>query len=362
MNELDMARNIINATDREMARLFEQRMDAVRMVAKYKKEHGLPIDDFGREAEIIARNSEMVTSDDYRSYYVDFLRSTIDISKNFQHRLLDGMRVAYSGVEGAFANIAAEKIFPDATCVGYADFNAAYQAAVSGECDCALLPVENSFNGDVGKVLDLAFFGDLYINGVYEAEVIQNLLAVKGATIEDIKQVISHPQALGQCAAYIEKHRFEAIESVNTAVAAKSVAESGRTDIAAIGSEEAAKKFGLVKLEGHINQSGTNTTRFAVFSRNHRDFAANDKHFIMLFTVKNTAGSLGRAVSVIGEHGFNLRALKSRPTKDLSWDYYFYVEGEGNLGTFEGKAMLAELNACCNNVKIIASYEKEIKI
>lgn len=362
MTELDKARNIINATDKEMAKLFEQRMDAVRMVAHYKQEHGIPVDDFGREAEIIARNSEMVASDDYRSYYVDFLRSTIDISKNFQHRLLDGMRVAYSGVEGAFANIAAEKIFPDATCIGYSDFKAAYNAAVSGECDCALLPVENSFNGDVGKVLDLAFFGDLYINGVYEAEVIQNLLAVKGTTMDEIKQVISHPQALGQCAAYIEKHGFEAIEAVNTAVAAKTVAESGRHDIAAIGSEEAAKKFGLKKLEGHINESSTNTTRFAVFSRNHREITANDNHFIMLFTVKNAAGSLGRAVSVIGEHGFNLRALKSRPTKDLSWDYYFYAEGEGNLGTFEGKAMLADLNVCCNNVKIVASYEKEIKI
>ena len=362
MTELDVARNIINATDKEMAKLFEQRMDAVRMVANYKKEHGLPIDDLGREAAIIAKNSSAVENDDYRSYYVDFLRSTIDISKKFQHRLLDGMRVAYSGVVGAFANIAAEKIFPDAICVGYPDFAAAYNAALSGECDCALLPVENSFNGDVGKVLDLAFFGDLYINGVYEAEIVQNLIAPKGTSIEDIKQVVSHPQALGQCAQYIEKHGFEPVEAVNTAVAVKMVAESERRDLAAIGSEEAAEKFGLVKLEGHINESSNNTTRFAVFSRNRRDYAANDKHFIMLFTVNNTAGSLGRAVSVIGEHGFNLRALKSRPTKDLSWDYYFYAEGEGNLGTFEGKAMLADLSACCSSVKIIASYEKEIKI
>ena len=362
MTELDVARNIINATDKEMAKLFEQRMDAVRMVANYKKEHGLPIDDLGRETAIIAKNSSAVENDDYRSYYVDFLRSTIDISKKFQHRLLDGMRVAYSGVVGAFANIAAEKIFPDAICVGYPDFAAAYNAALSGECDCALLPVENSFNGDVGKVLDLAFFGDLYINGVYEAEIVQNLLAPKGTSIEDIKQVVSHPQALGQCAQYIEKHGFEPVEAVNTAVAVKMVAESERRDLAAIGSEEAAEKFGLVKLEGHINESSNNTTRFAVFSRNRRDYAANDKHFIMLFTVNNTAGSLGRAVSVIGEHGFNLRALKSRPTKDLSWEYYFYAEGEGNLGTFEGKAMLADLSACCSSVKIIASYEKEIKI
>ncbi len=362
MNTLDKARNIINAADAEIARLFEQRMDAVKMVAEYKKQHGIPVDDFGREAVIIDKNSQSIQNDDYRSYYVDFLRSTIDISKKFQHRLLDGMRVAYSGVEGAFANIAAQRIFPDATCVGYPDFAAAYNAALRGECDCALLPVENSHNGDVGKVLDLAFFGDLYISGVYEAEITQNLLAVKGATLDGIKEVISHPQALGQCSAYIEKHGFVPIEAVNTAVAAKSVAESGRTDIAAIASEEAALKFGLQKLEGHINESSSNTTRFAVFSRDRRDFAANDKHFIMLFTVKNTAGSLGRAVSVIGEHGFNLRALKSRPTKDLSWDYYFYVEGEGNLGTFEGKAMLAELSNCCNSVKIIATYEKEHKI
>ena len=362
MNELDKARNIINATDKEMAKLFEQRMDAVKMVANYKKEHGLPIDDLGREAAIIKKNSEAIENDEYRSYYVDFLRNNIEVSKRYQHRLLDGMRVAYSGVAGAFANIAAEKIFPDAVCIGYPDFAAAYNAALSGECDCALLPVENSFNGDVGTVLDLAFFGELYINGVYEAEIIHNLLAIKGATIEDIKQVVSHPQALGQCAPYIAKKGFAPVECVNTATAAMLVANSGRTDLAAIASEEAAEKFGLVKLEGRINESGNNTTRFAVFSRNHRDFTANDKRFIMLFTVNNTAGSLGKAVSVIGEHGFNLRALKSRPTKDANWEYYFYVEGEGNLGTFEGKAMLAELQNCCSSVKIIASYEKEIKV
>ncbi len=362
MNELDKARNIINATDREMAKLFEQRMDAVKMVASYKKEHGLPIDDFAREAIIIEKNSALIENDDYRSYYVDFLRNNIEVSKRYQHRLLDGMRVAYSGVKGAFANIAAEKIFPDASCIGYPDFASAYNAALSGECDCAILPVENSFNGDVGTVLDLAFFGELYINGVYEAEIIHNLLAIKGASIEGIKEVVSHPQALGQCAPYIAKHGFTPVEAVNTAVAVKLVADMCRDDLAAIGSEEAAEMFGLVKLEGHINESGNNTTRFAVFSRNHRDFAANDKHFIMLFTVNNTAGSLGKAVSVIGEHGFNLRALKSRPTKESNWEYYFYAEGEGNLGTFEGKAMLAELNTCCSNVKIIASYEKEIKI
>ena len=362
MTELEKARKIINETDKQMAKLFEKRMDAAKMVANYKKEHGLPIDDFAREEELIKRNTALVECEEYRSYYVNFLKDTIGLSKKLQHRLLDGMRVAYSGVEGAFANIAAERIFPDAAAVACKDFKSAYDSVVNGECDCCLLPIENSFNGDVGQVLDLAFFGSLYINGIYEIEVVQNHLANEGATIESIKQVISHPQALGQCAEYITAHGFETIESVNTAVAVRQVAKSGRTDIAAIGSNEAAKKFGLKKLEGHINQSGSNTTRFAVFSRTNRSKTNNDKHFIMLFTVKNAAGSLGKAISVIGEFGFNLKALKSRPTKELIWDYYFYAEGEGDIYSDYGKLMLKQLKKCCSNFKILGTFEKEIHI
>ena len=106
------ARKIINETDKEMARLFEVRMDAAKVVAEYKKVNGLPVDDFAREAEIIARNTNYINNEEYRSYYVNFLKGNIDLSKKLQHKLLDGMRVAYSGVEGAFAHIAAKKIFP----------------------------------------------------------------------------------------------------------------------------------------------------------------------------------------------------------------------------------------------------------
>lgn len=362
MSDLDRARQAINDVDREIARLFEQRMDAVRQVAEYKKEHGIPVEDVAREEHIVRKNSAYIENEEYRSYYVSFLRSAMDLSKSMQHRLLDGMRVAYSGVEGAFANIVAERIFPDATAVPHADFADAYESVVNGDCDCALLPVENSFNGDVGKVLDLAFFGNLYVTGVYEAEIVQNLLAVPGATLQDIRTVISHPQALGQCAAYIKQNGFNTVEAVNTAVAVQQVAEIGRTDIAAIGSVEAGEKFGLSKLEGHINESGQNTTRFAIFSRARRTPSPKDTRFILLFTVNNTAGSLGRAVSVIGEHGVNLRALKSRPTKELVWDYYFYAEGEGDLTSESGKAMLQDLKACCSSVKVLGSYEKEFRI
>lgn len=362
MNDLEKARHMIDEADREIARQFEKRMDAARLVAAYKKERGLQIFDPAREQAIIERNREWIGDESYRSYYVQFMENTMAVSRAFQSRLMDGMRVAFSGVEGAFADIAASRIFPEATTVPHKDFKAAYDAVLGGDCDCAVLPVENSYNGDVGAVMDLAFFGPLVINGMYDIAVEQNLLAIKGTTMDQVKTVISHPQALGQCADYIHAHGFETVEAVNTAVAAKQVAEWGRHDIAAIGSDEAAKKYGLKKLEARINQSNQNTTRFAVFSRTPKSESPADSRFIMLFTVKNEAGSLGRAISVIGSHGFNLRALKSRPARDLIWSYYFYAEGEGNIASDDGKKMLEELQTCCDQVRVIASFEKEITL
>lgn len=362
MTELEKARKIIDKTDRQMAELFEERMGAARMVAKYKGERGLPVTDKTREEAILKRNGEWIENDEIRSYYIQFMENNMALSRAFQHKLLEGTRVAYSGVEGAFANIAANKIFPDAKAIAYPDFKAAYNSVVNGECDCAVLPIENSYNGDVNQVIDLSFFGSLSVNGIYNISVVQNLLAVEGAAIDDIKEVISHPQALGQCAEYIKKHGFKEIQAVNTAVAVKQVAEWGRRDIAAIGSEEAAEKYGLKKIDSHINSSSNNTTKFAVFSRAQKNIEESDNHFLMLFTVKNEAGSLGKAVSVIGDHGFNLKAIKSRPARELIWSYYFYVEGEGNIASRKGEEMLAALQKCCDNVRILGSFEKEVTL
>ena len=362
MTDLEQARAIISEADREMAKVFEKRMAAVRTVAAYKKANGLPITDRSREEEMLREEAGLIEDESLRPFYVSFLRETIGISKSYQHRLMDGMRVAYSGVEGAFANIAAEKIFPDATCVAHADFAAAYRAVEEGTCDCAVLPIENSQNGDVGRVLDLAYFGKLYVSGVYEVEIVHNLLAVKGTTMDEVRTVVSHEQALGQCANYLESHGFATAEAVNTAVAAKTVAEAGRHDLVAIGSAEAAAKFGLKVLESHINDNSNNTTRFAVFTREKREANPEDGRFLMLFSVNNAAGSLGRAINVIGEHGFNLLALKSRPRKDLAWEYYFYAESEGNVASEAGQAMLADLRECCTDLKVLGSYEREVRL
>lgn len=362
MTDLDKARQIINEVDSELASLFEKRMGAVKLVAEYKKQRGLPIENLQREEEVINRNVSEIKNEEYKPYFTSFLKYNMELSKSYQHRLLDGMKVAFSGTKGAFAEMAAQKIFPDANYLSYPDFKSAYKSVENGECDCVVLPLENSFNGDVGQVMDLAFFGKLFINGIYEAEIVQNLLAVKGAELSQIKEVISHPQALGQCAEFIEKYGLEKIEAENTALAAKEVAESGRCDIAAIASEDAAERYGLSVIQSHINQSSSNTTRFAVFSISQKVPQHTDGHFILLFTVKNVAGSLGKAISVIGDYGFNLLSLKSRPTKELVWSYYFYAEGEGDISGEKGTQMLKALSECCSDVKLIGSFEKEIKI
>ncbi|MBQ4037251.1 MAG: chorismate mutase [Clostridia bacterium] len=355
------AREEINAVDEEMARLFCRRMAACRKVAQYKKETGMPVFDPAREEAVIARGAPRV-EESLRGYYIHFLHANMEIAKAYQSRLLDGMHAAFAGKPGAFAEIAARRILPAATPIAYEDFAAAYRAVEEGRCDVAVLPLENSTNGDVGTVMDLAFFGSLTINGVYDLTIEQNLLALPDAKISDIKTVISHPQALGQCSAFLKEGGFDTRESATTATAAKLVAESGDRSLAAIGSAEAAEQFGLQVLRGRIHDKGGNTTRFAVFSQTAKAPSPSDGQFIMGFTVKNEAGALAKAISAIGEGGFNLRAIKSRPTKKLSWDYYFFCEGDGNIRTPAGEAMLERLKEDCNDLKILGSFEKEMTV
>lgn len=364
MTRLDEARQNINKIDVEMASLFEQRMKAASEVAKYKKENGLQIFDAVREKEILNKNVNLIQDTELQPYYLQYLQSVMDISKRYQHKLLEGTRIAYSGIEGAFANIAAKRIFPDGTLIPYSDFTSAYNAVEQGECDLAVLPIENSFAGEVGQVTDLMFRGNLFVNGVYSLPISQNLLGVEGTTIDSIKQVVSHQQALDQCASYIKEHGYETVSASNTAVAAKEVSELKDTTVAAIASIETAELYGLKVIDHDINENHTNTTRFAVFSKvKETKFSMeSNSTFIMMFTVKNESGALAKAIDAIGDNGFNMKVLRSRPLKDLAWQYYFYVEAEGDFSSEAGKKMQKELSSRCEMLKILGSYSLNNKI
>ena len=360
-NKLEEARKIINEVDSKMAELFVQRMRAAEMVFAYKKEYGLPILDQKREDVIIEKNATLVEDKVIKEYYIDYLKNLMSISRSYQYRMQSGLKVAYSGVEGAFAHIAAGRIFPESNRISHRDFKSAYDAVVNGECDAVVLPIENSYAGEVGQTIDLIFSGKLFINGIYELEIHQNLLGLPEATIEDVKKVTSHPQALSQCHEYMKMRGFDTEEANNTAVAAKTVVEKGDKTLGAIASVETAEIYGLKVLEANINKSGENTTRFAVLSKVKANSPALSNS-VLMFTVKNEAGSLANAISIIGKYGYNMTALRSRPLKKHSWQYYFYIERDGTTDNEKGRKMLEELNKVCDRLKIAGTFTPHSEI
>lgn len=360
-NKLEEARKIINEVDAQMAELFVKRMRAAEMVYEHKKEFGLPILDQARENAVIEKNSALIEDSVLKGYYIDYLKHLMSVSRAYQYRMQNGLKVAYSGVEGAFAHIAAGRIFPESTRIAYTDFKAAYDSVVNGESDVAVLPIENSYAGEVGQTIDLIFAGGLYINGIYELEIHQNLLGIPGASADSIKKVSSHPQALSQCHDYIERRGLKTEEADNTALAAKMVAEANDCALGAIASIETAEIYGLKVLEANINTSGENTTRFAVLSKV-RANSPSLSSSILMFTVKHEVGSLANAIGIIGKYGYNMTALRSRPMKKHSWQYYFYIEIDGTTENENGAKMLGELDNVCDLLKVIGTFAPHTEI
>lgn len=344
--------------DRELAQAFEKRMRLAEDVLANKAKAGLPIYDPAQEAKVILRNSDNISDPVIREYYVRFLQSLMDLSKDYQQRLAGMMKVAYCGAPGAFAHIACRKMFPGAEHIPFPDFESAYKACEDGTVDVAVMPVENSYSGIVGGVLDLSFGGGLFVNMMFELTVTQNLVGLKGTAISDIKKVVSHPQALSQCAAFISEHGIEAVEFGNTALAAKHVAETGDKSIAAIASADTAELYGLEVISPAINASAWNTTRFAVFSRVKNTPAdAGGEHFILEFTVKNEAGALAKVLNVIGVHRFNMSNLHSRPTKGSLWKHWFFAELEGDVDSADGQELLRQMSTVCDCLKLVGTYK-----
>lgn len=358
------ALSVIESSDRELAAVFERRLEAVKTVAEYRREHGIPVPSEPDGGERAQELSMLIGDAEKRPYYMSFLQGTLAASEKYHRRIMQGVRVAYTGVKGAFANIAARRIFPEGEMVSYSDFASSYEAVERGECDCAVLPIENSYAGEVGQVIELMFSGSLYIGGVYSLRVKHNLLGLPGATPATVKKVVSHPQALHQCAPYIQERGYECIQESNTAVAAQRVADGGDPTVAAIASAETAKLYGLEVLDHDINESGDNTTRFAVFSRtpntdeDHRDRS----RFLLMFILQNEPGALASAINVISTYGFNMKVIRSRPVKEPAWEYYFYVEAEGDEESENGRKMIAELRQHCRVLKVVGHYSDDIRL
>ena len=360
MNELDRAREKINAIDKQIAKLFEERMHAAYDVAMYKKTHSLPIFDGNREQQVIEKNSAYIEDGQIKSLYILLQKELISLSKKYQEGVMGGMQVAYSGVEGAYAHTAATRVFPDMNYIPFHGFAAAYSAVENGDCSCAVLPIENSSAGEVGDTLDLIYSGSLYVNGIYELKVTHNLLAPKGTKLSDITTVISHPQALEQCRTFIERGNFKTVSATSTSSAAKQVASLCDGCTAAIADKKNAALYGLDILAQSINDNAYNTTRFAVLSRAYTPVSSDVGLFYLGFTVNHEAGALAKAINIIADNGFNMHSIKSRALKDTLWQYVFFTEIQGDPDSENGKKMLGELHGICNDVKVLGAFKEHV--
>ncbi|MCR5719915.1 MAG: chorismate mutase [Lachnospiraceae bacterium] len=360
MDSLNEAREEIEKIDKEMALLFTKRMGCAAKIAAYKKENGIPILDSGREKALIEKNLKHLTDMSLEPFYRTFMKDVMNVSKEYQLKLTSEVKVSYHGIEGSFEDIQAKNLFPECKRIQCGSFEEAYKKVENNEADYCLLPIENSFAGEVGVVTDIMFDGDLYINGVYGLSVSQCLLGTKDATLDSVKTVVSHPQALSQCKSFIEEHGFRSVESDNTARAAREVAQQNDPTVAAIGSKEAAELYSLKVLVPDINESRENTTRFGVFSKTRSEIPqGKTRTDIIMFTVKDEAGTLAKAISILGEHGYNMRVLRSRPLKSVNWQYYFYAEVDGDITTSKGCKMMDKLKKQCEQFKWIGSYVRE---
>ena len=243
-------------------------------------------------------------------------------------------------------------MFQHVKALPFATWGEVFDAVENGQAACGVLPFENSHAGDVSEVLDLCFAHEhLYVQQVYDLPVSQNLLCVPGATLADIKTVLSHPQALSQSAKFIKSLGLITQTCANTAAAAQAVAQQADKSVAAIASAETAALYGLEMLVTEINTSTDNTTRFIVIGK---EMQQKGNRFSLLFTVDHTAGQLARVMQTVGALGFNMECIKSRPMPHVPWEYYFYTELVGTLH----EELLAALHSVCKTVRILGVYDR----
>ncbi|MFI3255018.1 MAG: prephenate dehydratase domain-containing protein [Eubacteriales bacterium] len=355
MDLLQEAREEIDKIDQEMASLFLRRMTAVKKVVTHKIAHHLPILDSAREQQVIEKNLALFPEEELKGFYQDFITHNMAVARSLQLKIMAKDRIGYQGVAGAFSHIATKNLFPHGQAQSYPTWKGVVQGVEEGAISFGVLPFENSHAGDVSEVLDLCFtHPSIHVTAMYDLPIHQNLLAVKGATLQDIETVISHPQALMQSSTFIENIGAKKEECANTAMAAEYVAKKNDKHIGAIASGETANLYNLQILAPHINQAADNTTRFLVISK---DVPQRGNRFSLLFTVKNKAGSLAQVISIVAAEGFNMESIKSRPMPQVSWEYYFYME---LVGTGEDSLALKEkLESVCQSLRILGVYERK---
>lgn len=380
--ELNEIRKSIDEVDNEIAELYQKRMDLIKEVVKAKKQSGKATLDPDRERNILLRVSDRVKEDNQvylkrvfetlfetsRAYQTTYAEQSSEITEKIKNALEKGelelpakAKVACQGVSGAYSGIAADRLFALADISYFKNFEGVFQAVEKGFCKYGVLPIENSYAGSVNQVYDLMKEHKFYIVKSVRLSVSHNLVVNKDVDIKDIKEIISHEQALNQCKHYLEKFPGVKITSCpNTAVAAKTVAESGRKDLAALCSRECAELYGLKLLETNVQDTDNNYTRFILIAKEMEFYKGAEKISIMTTLPQNAPGSLNKLLSKFSNVGINLTKLESRPIVGSSFEFVFYFDFECDIKDKAVQNLICELNDSTEQFTFLGAYKETV--
>lgn len=264
-------------------------------------------------------------------------------------------RVAFQGVSGAFGEEAARAYWGEIDSVACAQFVDVIDAVTVGTADVGMLPVENSEAGTVAGMYALLGASSLQIVGEIELRVRHCLLALPGETLQSIREVHSHPQALMQCDRFLSQHGYIQVASSNTAASAKFLAETKPRGVGVIASARSAQLYSLDCLASGIESNSNNITRFVAVAASPAPKHERSKTSIV-FTTANVPGALYRALGVFAERHINMTKLESSPNRQVPWEYSFYIDVEGHQQDVPMREAIAALNALCSFVRVVGSY------
>lgn len=378
--DLQKLRGEIDAIDTQMTDLFVRRMGLCAEVAQYKKENGMAVVHQGREREILSRISALA-GDELDSYARILFSTLFDLSRSYQSMLItevspverkidEALRstpqmlpkkavVACQGVEGGYAQQACDRVFSFADIMYFRSWEGVFSAVQKGLCQYGILPIENSSNGSVNGVYDLMRSFDFHIVRGVKLHVNHSLLACPGADLGGIKEIFSHEQAIGQCSEFLKTlPGVQITVCENTAMAAKLVAESGRTDAAAISSPACAAMYGLRELCQGVHNTDNNYTRFILIAKNPEIYPGAD-HLSLMFKVGHTPGSLTRVLARFSALGLNMTKLESRPISGADFHYMFYMDFEGSIYDPSVRKLLCELEQELELFVFLGAYQEE---
>lgn len=271
------------------------------------------------------------------------------------------MRVGVLGPRGTYAEQAARVYFKGrAEVVFYPMITDIADAVARGEVDAGIVPVESLREGSVGETLDALAWMDVKVKAEIVIPISHALMGVKGAKLENITQVLSHPQALAQCRDFIRKNlpHAEVGEVVSTAKAAERVAELRQPHVAAIGPKSLAKLYGLRVLRDNIQTGEANATRFFCLAKEDSKVTGRDKTSIVFYTEVDRPGILYEILGEFASRQINLTKIESRPSKKALGDYLFFIDFEGHREDKKVKEAMEGVRKKTAMLKIIGSYPK----